>query len=161
MTRLTPIAIVLTLVCGCGARPASSAGETLDVVMRLHEIPAIPPDVAPSIRAEVVLLGLGGIAVGQLDLGAVGVDASSCATTDPSAIEGAIDLDDPARAPRVELACSGVDTGWRVALIDRGDRVEIWTLLRDEAGGSWQAQPDLALPERSRARLHGEPDVAP
>lgn len=159
MTRLAPIAMVLLLAFGCGAsRPLDSAGQTLDVAVRVHEIPAIPPDVPPSLRAEVVLLGVGGIAVGQVDLGTVGVDASSCDMTDPSVIEGAIDLAD---APRVELACSGIDTGWRVALIDRGDRVEIWTLLHDEEPGEWEPEADLTLPARARARLRASPENAP
>jgi hypothetical protein len=149
--------VVLALASACGgAQPASqSVASPLSVGVQVEALSPWEADGSPRLHASVVARD-GAAVVASVDLGVAGVDANSCAASYTSGIPDALDPSAVDPPPNVELVCSGIHTAWHVTLVDRGDHVEIWTQTVDEVEGTYDAQPDLAVP--AGRTVHLEPD---
>jgi hypothetical protein len=129
---------------GAGTTPSSTARPSIELVV--EERPPRAIDGSPVSRLRVVVIDPDGVTESaSADLEETGVEASSCAATEREPI---VDPDDPdiVSSPHREFACTGIHTGYWVALFDTEGEVTIYTRLSDEDPGRWQLAGGVPVP---------------
>jgi hypothetical protein len=119
------LALVLSS-CGGAAAADENAASTDGSLPTVSVVVYPAPRFADGAARARVLVRFDGMTLGTMDLGEVGVDAESCAVTGSAMVDdGSGSVLEAAHA----VACSGIHTGYRIALVPTETGVDVYTLL--------------------------------